>query len=114
MDDSYEITVTNAPLPYNITTKLERLSSFSGGFMLANAIGFGFSFVTAFFLFFVIKERETRYKLLQFVGGLKIWTFWLSQFIFDFLVYMLIAVVIMVIIACAQLDGLSTFYQLGN
>lgn len=114
-DDSYKITVTNAPLPYTTETKLTQLNIGNNlGTQLASDLCFSFGFVSAFYIIFLIKERETRSKLLQFVGGVKVWTFWLSQFLWDILTFALTTIIVIATIACWQEKGFSTFDELGK
>lgn len=115
MDDSYDITVTNAPLPYTVDTLLSQLNSGNNlGTQLSTNLCFCFCFVSAFYILFLIKERETRSKLLQFVGGVKIWTFWLSQLLWDILTFALTAVIVICAIACWQEEGYKSFDDLGK
>lgn len=114
-NNSYQITVTNAPLPFTAESKLIHLNIGNNlGTQLSTNLCFCFCFVSAFYILFVIKERESRSKLLQFVGGVKVWTFWLSQFIWDILTFSLTAVIVIFAIFGWQEKGLSTFDELGK
>lgn len=115
MNDNYEIKVTNAPLPYTTQTLLANLNTGNNlGTQLSTNLCFCFCFVSAFYILFLIKERETRSKLLQFVGGVKVWTFWLSQFLWDILTYSLTAIIVICAIACWQEDGFKAFDDLAR
>lgn len=114
MNESYEITVTNAPLPYTTETLLNQLNTGNNlGTQLSTNLCFCFCFVSAFYILFLIKERESRSKLLQFVSGVNVWIFWISQFLWDILTFTLTAVIVACTIACFQEDGFSTFGDLG-
>ncbi|XP_065364636.1 phospholipid-transporting ATPase ABCA3-like isoform X2 [Calliphora vicina] len=114
-NDSYQITVTNAPLPYTTETRLTQLNTGNNlGTQLSTNLCFCFCFVSAFYILFLIKERETRSKLLQFVGGVKVWTFWLSQLLWDILTFALTAIIVICTIACWQEQGFSSFGDLGR
>ncbi|KAH8326811.1 hypothetical protein KR059_012458 [Drosophila kikkawai] len=109
------IAVTNAPLPYTPNTLLSQLSTGNNlGTQLASNLCFCMCFVSSIYILFLIKERESRAKLLQFVGGVKVWTFWLSQFICDFATYIVTALIVVITIVCFQEAGLSTFPELGR
>ncbi|KAH8345395.1 hypothetical protein KR084_010845 [Drosophila pseudotakahashii] len=110
-----KIEVTNAPLPYTTNTLLSQLSLGNNlGTQLASNLCFCMCFVSSIYILFLIKERESRAKLLQFVGGVKVWTFWLSQFICDFATYIVTALIVVITIVCFQEPGLSSFAELGR
>ncbi|XP_037723613.1 ATP-binding cassette sub-family A member 3 isoform X1 [Drosophila subpulchrella] len=115
MGSSVRIAVTNAPLPYTTNTLLSQLSMGNNlGTQLASNLCFCMCFVSSIYILFLIKERESRAKLLQFVGGVKVWTFWLSQFICDFATYIVTALIVVITIVCFQEPGLSSFGELGR
>jgi ATP-binding cassette subfamily A (ABC1) protein 3 len=58
------------------------------GFRMASSIVFGFGFMMAAFAVFLIKERVSKAKHLQFLSGANGINFWLSTFIWDFIFYM--------------------------
>ncbi|XP_017465331.1 PREDICTED: ATP-binding cassette sub-family A member 3 isoform X3 [Rhagoletis zephyria] len=107
------ISVTNYPLPYSFETKLAQLNVGTNvGTQLATNVGFCMCFVSAFYILFLIKERETRSKLLQFVGGVRVWTFWLTQLLWDMTTYAITALIVIATLACFQEDGYSNFSDL--
>lgn len=57
------------------------------------------------FIGFYIKERETRAKLLQYISGANRFTYWITSFVFDYAIYL--------VIICALLAGVS-LYQRPN
>lgn len=46
------------------------------------------SFVSSFYILFYVRERASKSKLLQFVSGVDIRTYWISSFFFDFITYL--------------------------
>ncbi|XP_073830693.1 ATP binding cassette subfamily A member 3 isoform X2 [Musca autumnalis] len=115
MNESYEITVTNAPLPYTTETVLNQLNTGNNlGTQLSTNLCFCFCFVSAFYILFLIKERESRSKLLQFVSGVNVWIFWISQFLWDIMTFTLTALIVVCTIACFQEDGFSAFGDLAR
>lgn len=109
------ITVINAPLPYSLETKLAQLNAGTNvGTQLATNVGFCMCFVSAFYILFLIKERETRSKLLQFVGGVRVWTFWLSQMLWDMTTYAITALIVIITLACFQEEGYAYFADLSK
>lgn len=84
------------------------------GFQLAFNVGFAMAFVAAFYAIFYIKERMTKSKLLQFVSGVNIATYWLTSFAWDYVTFTGTAVISLITIACFQETGWSSFTELGR
>ncbi|XP_032295539.1 phospholipid-transporting ATPase ABCA3 isoform X3 [Drosophila virilis] len=113
--ENSKISVTNWPLPYKTETLLQQLQMGSSlGTQLASNIAFCMCFITAFYALFVINERQSRAKLLQFVCGVKGWIFWFSLFLWDFITLLFTVLVIIVTLACFQEIHFSTFDELGR
>jgi ATP-binding cassette subfamily A (ABC1) protein 3 len=84
------------------------------GFQLSFNIGFAMAFVASFFVIVYIKERVTKAKLLQFVSGVNVVMYWLTSFLWDFLIFIVIAVSMTATIGVFQEDGYKTWEQLGR
>lgn len=84
------------------------------GFQLAFNVGFAMAFVAAFYAIFYIKERVSRSKLLQFVSGVNIATYWITSFIWDYFTFTLTALLSLGTIAAFQETGWSNFTELGR
>ncbi|XP_055909470.1 phospholipid-transporting ATPase ABCA1-like isoform X2 [Eupeodes corollae] len=109
------ITVTNAPLPFSKDSKFELLNSGQNlGTQLSLNLCFCMCFVSALYVMFLVKENESRAKLLQFVSGVKVLTFWFSHFVWDYVTYTFTAIVLMLTLACFQEEGYATFDELGR
>ncbi|XP_037937487.1 ATP-binding cassette sub-family A member 3-like [Teleopsis dalmanni] len=109
------ISVINAPLPYTAETIFFQLNIGNNlGTQLASNICFCMCFVSAFYILFLIKEKESRSKLLQFVGGVRVFTFWLTQFLWDISTFTITVIIIIVTLAIFQEEGLATFDELGR
>ncbi len=67
------------------------------GFRMASSIVFGFGFMMAAFAVFLIKERVSKAKHLQFLSGANGISFWLSAFLWD-LVYYTIATILIFLV----------------
>lgn len=79
----------NAPLRFTVASRLSMHNSLRDfGFQLAANLGFAMSFVSAFYVIFYIKERTSRAKLLQMVSGASLWTYWLTSWVIDFLLFL--------------------------
>lgn len=51
-------------------------------------MGCGMVIVMALYILFYIKENASKAKLLQFVSGVQVWTFWISTIIADLFIYL--------------------------
>ncbi|XP_031439935.1 retinal-specific phospholipid-transporting ATPase ABCA4-like isoform X2 [Clupea harengus] len=94
----YGITVTNHPL--NLTK--EQLSeitvlSTSVDAVVAICVIFAMSFVPASFVLYLIQERVTQAKHLQFVSGVSPMVYWIANFLWDMVNYSVSAGLVVVI-----------------
>ncbi|XP_034472561.1 ATP-binding cassette sub-family A member 3 isoform X2 [Drosophila innubila] len=113
--DDAAIVVTNYPYPYTTQTLLSQLNIGNNiGTQMASNLCFCMCFVSAMYILFLIKERQSRAKLLQFVSGVRVWTFWLTQYIWDFLTITITSVIIIITIFCFQEDGFITADELAR
>lgn len=111
IDYDHSITVTNKPFKFinnheKGSVQLRDLTNV--GFMLAVFISFAMSFVSSFYIIFYIRERASKAKLMQFVSGLGVSTFWLTSIIFDLINYIVNAAIVIAIIFAFQMDGWKT------
>lgn len=72
------------------------------------------AFVTAMFVMFYIKERVTRAKLLQFVSGVNKFIFWLTSFVIDYLIFILISILFIGVLAAYQEEGYKEIEELAR
>ncbi|XP_070070594.1 phospholipid-transporting ATPase ABCA3 isoform X1 [Drosophila takahashii] len=107
--------VTNEPLPYSDDTKTLRLNK---GQRLGAEISINLSLtmcsVTAFYAIPIIKERETRAKLMQLLIGVDVCAYWLSHLIWDYLIHILSSLSAVFTIAAFQEIGYSTPLELSR
>lgn len=109
------ISITNSPLPFTLDSRLDMLQAGNNmGFQLASNVGFSMAFVAAFYIIFYIKERVSRAKLLQFVSGINIWTFWLTAFAWDVITFVLTTLFMVATLAVFQETGWSTGDEIGR
>lgn len=73
---------------------------------------FAMSFVTAIFIVFCIKERASRAKLLQFMVGANKFVFWMTAFIIDFLLMVVVALIYVLMLGSYQKSGMSSNEEL--
>lgn len=115
VDPECSIEVVNKPVPFTITSRINFLEAGNNiGFQLASNLGFAMAFVAAFYIMFYIKERETKAKLLQFVSGVNVFTFWMTSFIWDYITYFITTILLVLTLALFQEDGWSTPTELGR
>lgn len=127
------IHVTNYPMPYSADTQVitHPPSMFfyqyrvfqitllatvgnSMGFQLAFNICFSMAFVSSFYILFIIRERVSQSKHLQFVSGVKVHAFWLTTLFWDFCTYLLTIIALLLTLICFQEDGFKTAGDIGE
>ena len=86
---NYPMPRTNLQLSINNT-----ISGFFASFIFSIALAFKFASIISF----IVKERTDRSKHQQLVSGMSITAYWTANFLYDFLLYLLVAVLSMVII----------------
>ncbi|XP_041362406.1 phospholipid-transporting ATPase ABCA3-like [Gigantopelta aegis] len=92
--------MSNHPLPRSNASKLnDEMTQGFQGFMLAFNVCFGMAFLASSFAVFLVKERATKAKHIQFVSGVRAVNFWLSTFCWDFINYIIPAVLLIVCFA---------------
>lgn len=111
----YGIDVTNKP--FTFINKCEKgsieLRDFTKtGFVLAIFISFAMAFVSSFYIIFYIRERVSQVKLLQFVCGLSKSTLWITAIIFDLIIYIFSAGLVVLSIFAFQMNGWKTREEL--
>ncbi|KAH8378947.1 hypothetical protein KR009_002246, partial [Drosophila setifemur] len=107
--------VRNAPLPYSKDTMTLRLNKGQRlGVEIAINLALCMSFITAFYAIPIIKERETRAKLLQFLSGVDVCAYWISQFLWDYLTFILSGSMAIITIAAFQESGYNSLSELGR
>ncbi|XP_074664845.1 phospholipid-transporting ATPase ABCA7 [Strix aluco] len=99
----YGITATNHPL--NLTKEQlseAALMATSVDVLVSICVIFAMSFVPASFVLFLIEERVSKAKHLQFVSGMKPVTYWLGNFAWDMCNYVVPALLVILIFLCFQ------------
>ena len=114
-DGKGQITAHNHPLPFTTVDETEQAGGFaSSGFQVGFNIAFGMSFLVSSFVVFLIKERESKAKHLQYVSGASFWIFWLANFIVDFLNFLVPCVLMILVLAAFQTETLDSAKILGH
>ncbi|XP_061217997.1 phospholipid-transporting ATPase ABCA7 [Neopsephotus bourkii] len=102
----FGITATNHPL--NLTKEQlseAALMATSVDVLVSICVIFAMSFVPASFVLFLIEERVSKAKHLQFVSGMKPVTYWLGNFAWDMCNYLVPALLVILIFLCFQQES---------
>ncbi|CAN8201484.1 unnamed protein product [Coccothraustes coccothraustes] len=102
----FGITATNHPL--NLTKEQlseAALMATSVDVLVSICVIFAMSFVPASFVVFLIEERVSKAKHLQFVSGMKPVTYWLGNFAWDMCNYLVPALLVILIFLCFQQES---------
>ncbi|KAL7744177.1 hypothetical protein ACLKA6_009151 [Drosophila palustris] len=109
------IDIVNHPYPYTPTTIINQVKVGNNlGTSMATNLCFCMCFLSAMYILFLIKERQSRAKLLQFVSGVRAWTFWLTQYIWDYFTFVITCVIIILTILCFQENHFTQFDELAR
>jgi len=94
-----KIIVNNHPLPRNLQGKItdQQLKDMTG-FNVGSGLTFGFSFLIASFVIFIIKERSSNSKHLQFMSGCNSHVFWISSLVWDIVNYMFAVIIVLLLL----------------
>jgi len=84
-----KITTNNFPLPLSNEEKSASIEDNQTGFLIAFAVLFGTAPLVASFAIFAVTERERKSKHVQFVSGLGAYSYWFSNFVWDFFNYVI-------------------------
>lgn len=96
----------NFPLPFRDESyqALEKMG-YELGSQMSLIIPFAMAYVIAIFVIFYIRERATKAKLILFISGVDTLTYWLTSYIFDIFVYILLCLVFYITLLGFQQDG---------
>uniref|UniRef100_A0A8C3IHX8 P-type phospholipid transporter n=1 Tax=Chrysemys picta bellii TaxID=8478 RepID=A0A8C3IHX8_CHRPI len=100
---TYGITAFNHPL--NLTKQQlseVALMTTSVDVLVSICVIFAMSFVPASFVVFLIQERVSKAKHLQFISGVKPVIYWLANFVWDMCNYVVPATLVIIIFICFQ------------
>lgn len=108
LSKTINITVVNSPMPrtYQQTQINNAIAGFFGSFIFALALAFKFASIISF----IVKERVDRSKHQQIVSGMKISAYWIANFIYDFLLYLVVAIIAIILIIALKI----TAFDSGN
>ncbi|KAJ0055813.1 hypothetical protein NL108_012856, partial [Boleophthalmus pectinirostris] len=100
---SYGISVSNHPL--NLTKEQLNfvvMMTTANDIVVSICVIFAMSFIPASFVLFLIQERVSKAKHLQFVSGVNPTVYWLANFVWDMCNYAIPCFIVIVIFLCFQ------------
>lgn len=86
-DSTADITMTTHPLP--LTATEEAVSGSVNALFTSLFVVIAFAFIPAAFIVYVVKERSVSAKHQQFLSGVSIPAYWLSNYIYDCAIYLI-------------------------
>lgn len=120
--ENYDIVVTNKPYKLRQENETSSEAQFRRATSSEQAVVFPIYFLffalscywPAVFIAFYIKERECRAKLLQFISGASKIVYWVTSFLFDYIIYFFIICLILGKIALYEAPKFDTFENLSR
>ncbi|XP_071081916.1 phospholipid-transporting ATPase ABCA3-like [Haliotis cracherodii] len=111
----HSITTINNPLPFDAKRSSDDIEGLATtlGFSIAFCLLFGMAFLTSSFVYFLIKERLVGAKHLQIVSGVGPFVFWLSNFVWDYINYLIPSLLLLVVFAGFQSPAYTEDGRLG-
>ncbi|KAM4710016.1 phospholipid-transporting ATPase ABCA1-like [Discoglossus pictus] len=101
--EEYGITTYNHPL--NLTKEQMSSGSFASSMtdmVISICVIFAMSFIPASFVLFLIQERVTKAKHLQFASGVNPVIYWIANFAWDMCNYIVPCVIVIILFLCFQ------------
>ncbi|CAG9335868.1 unnamed protein product [Blepharisma stoltei] len=97
-----EILVQNHPLP--ITEKMNEFEASISSFIITIIFGLGAAFIPASIVSFIVREKENNVKFQHMISGASMWAYWISNFIWDYAKYLVIAIYVCVLIVIVDIN----------
>eukprot|EP00122_Pirum_gemmata_P012651 Pgem_evm1s11768 len=111
---TYSITPTNYPYQVQIEEAItDSVLGDSTGYLMAFLMLLGISFLTSSFVIFLVNERKSGAKHIQFVSGVQPKLYWLTNYCWDFVNYLVPIFVILILFAAFQQHAYVDDNRLG-
>ncbi|XP_031559324.1 ATP-binding cassette sub-family A member 3-like isoform X2 [Actinia tenebrosa] len=101
----YEIETTNFPLPKVAKKESENSDGGTSVYLLVIFFAMGLACVAASFTTFIVQERVSKAKHLQFVSGVDSFCYWFGTYTWDYLNYLIPATLFLIIFAAFQVES---------
>jgi hypothetical protein len=92
------------PLSFNQLNINNTITGFLGAFIFNLALAFKFASIISF----IVKEREDRSKHQQIVSGMRVSAYWFANFLYDYFMYAIVAVVSAILCSAMKIDSFTT------
>jgi ATP-binding cassette, subfamily A (ABC1), member 3 len=79
------------------------ISGYFASFIFNIALAFKFASIIAF----IVKERTDRSKHQQMVSGMSISAYWIANFVYDYLLYLVVACATVIIAKAMSIDSIT-------
>uniref|UniRef100_A0A7M5XMD2 ABC transporter domain-containing protein n=1 Tax=Clytia hemisphaerica TaxID=252671 RepID=A0A7M5XMD2_9CNID len=104
-NNEFTIKSRNYPLPPTTSQSTTDTRMNPVGFQIGLNQNFGMAFVAASFIVFLVQERSSKAKHLQFVSGVDPISYWTSSYLWDMINFMLPCLSIIILFAVFQQEG---------
>lgn len=105
------ITVKVIPLP--LTDQIKSFEGLVDAFLACFFLAIAYAFIPSSLIMFLVTERENNAKLQQIISGVSLTAYWFSNFLVDFIKYLIVAIMTYIAVIAfdirAFIDGDSTF-----
>lgn len=103
----FELKIGNRPFPLTVKEHLSNSpSTYQSNYQVEQCIMMASSFLLSSFAVMLVKERVTKGKHLQKVCGVKMYTYWLSYFLIDYVIYLVSMTVVLITFVLYKEKGL--------
>ncbi|XP_066910613.1 phospholipid-transporting ATPase ABCA3-like [Clytia hemisphaerica] len=93
------ISTINFPLPPNSDQKNQQNNQNAVGFQVAFNLCFGMAFLASSFIIFLVQERASKAKHLQFVSGVDPISYWTSSYLWDMINFLIPTAFVLILFA---------------
>ena len=108
LDPNFAGPITTGIYPLPFTERQEKIAEASDAFASWFLVILSFPFISAAWIGFVVRERESGSKYLQKVSGVELPVYWLSTLAYDMLNYLVTISIIIGVMFAFQAKGLTT------
>src|SRR6185437_15595688 len=84
--------------PFSWTNRQKDVIQSLNGVFASIIISLAFTFIPASFAVFVVSEREYKSKHIQLISGVSMSSYWVANFVWDFIAYLIPASIACIII----------------
>ncbi|KAK8797122.1 hypothetical protein WA158_004332 [Blastocystis sp. Blastoise] len=110
-DPTATITMINHPLPLN--SAASEVTSSAISIAISQDLVIAVAFIPAYMILFLVKEKEVGMKHQQIISGLNIPAFWCSTFLWDYITYLVVALLSVFLMWAFGMDTFIKGNKLG-